>query len=288
MLSHPATYWAKFYLTRQTHTYEQVEGLLNVNEVGGLRADELEELDQQMDYPVPFKPRDLRHRPSQAFLRREGIYEAWHRGRDMKIALGILENRELRQVVETMILSPVKPEAAVRKINRKLNVSLTVRAYELFKHYFWNRDLMSGAEWGEFLHNRDDAHQEWLQLAVDARGPGGVQMLLWKTGMGALRQIEANRVFSDLRNVAYMCAMQIAMDRPSKDHARMLLDYAKTAKLGQDGIDASADAVSDVVQAFSAFRMRHVESKTPTIQQLTGGNFSDAETAAGDEEKLEY
>lgn len=289
MTSHPAIYWAKFYLSRRSHTYDGVAQLLSVMGLAGLNATEIKEIDDRMDYPVPFTPRNLRDRPSQTFLRYERIYEAWHPGEDMRKAISVTETAKLRDIVETFILSPVKPDQAVRKINRQFPGSnLTVRSYELFQHYFWNREVMSGIEWGKFIEDRDRANQEWLQLAVDVRGPGGVQTLLWKTNTGPLKGIEANRAFTDVRNIALMCVQQIAMHRPSKYHSEMLLNYTRAMKLAQEGIDASSDSVRDIVQAFNSFRMKHAELVTPSVQQLTGGNFSEAEGGSDTEERIDY
>lgn len=289
MSGHPAFYWAKFYLSRRSHTHDGVAQLLSVMGLGGLNSDELQRIDGEMDYPVPFSPKNLRDRASQAFLRRERIYDAWHPGEDMKKAISLTETAKLRHLVETYILSPIKTDQAVKRINRQFpDAKLTSRAYELFQHYFWNRELMSGAEWGKFIDDRDQAHQDWLQLAIDVRGPGGVQAVMWKTNTGPLRGIEANRAFTDVRNISFMCIQQIAMQHPSKYHSEMLLNYTKAMKLAQEGVDASSDSIRDIAQAFNSFRMRHAEMTTPSIQQLTGGNFSEAEGGPDTEERLDY
>jgi len=289
VISHPAIFWAKFYLSRRSHTYDGVAQLLSVIGLAGLNTPELEQIDKAMNYPTPFTPKNLRDRPSQTFLRYERIYDAWHQGEDMRKALAVLNTAKLRDLVETYILSPIKPEQAVRKINRLFpEANLTVRAYDLFQHFFWNREGMGGSEWGKFVGDRDASNKEWLQLAVDVRGPGGVQALLWKTNTGPLKGIEANKAFTDVRNIAYMCIQQIGMQTPSKYHSEMMLNYARAMKLAQEGIDASSDAVRDVVQAFGSFKMRHAELTTPSVQQLTGGNFSEAEGGSDTEGVLDY
>jgi hypothetical protein len=289
MIHHPAKYWVKFYLSRRNHTHQRVAELLSLIDLGGLSADQVKEIDDDMDYPQPYRPWDLSHRPSQIFLRREGIYEAWREGKHMKIAEAILSTKALRDAVEMWILSPLKTNQAVKKINQKMpEAELTEKAYDLYEHYFWNREEMSGDKWGAFMTTRENANKELLELAMDARGATGVQMLLWKSGAGALRQIEANKMFTDLRNISYMAAMQIAMYAPSRNHSEMLLNYVRAAKIGQEGVDSTESAVKDVVKAFNAFRMRHVETATPSVKELTGGKFSEAEAGISGEDKLEY
>lgn len=289
MIAHPAIYWAKFYLSRRSHTFDGVAHLLSIQKLGGLNSDDLQQIDLEMEYPYPYRPRDIGHGPSQTFLRKEEIVTAWRNSKDMQKAIGILSTHKLRHLVETFILSPLRTEQAVRKLNHEFpGANLTNRSYEMFKHYFWNRDVMSSLQWGKFIEQRQSENAQWTQLALDMRGPGGVQAILWKTGTGPLRGIEANRAFTDARDLSYMMLMQISQMKPSKYHSEMLLNYLRAMKMAQEGVDASSDAVRDVVQAFGAFKMRHEEPQTPSVQQLTGGNVSDAEGGEGAEEKIEY
>lgn len=294
MRGYPAKYFAKFYLSRRIHKYEAIQGMLTANNLGGIEEDDLRDLDAEMSYPTPFRPKDIKHRASHSFLKQEGIFEAWHPGNHMKQAWKILEMSRLRHIVETLLLSPLTIDQAARSINikAKTDQSLSIgsnilpRSLELFQHYFWNKNELSGAEWGQFIRSRESAHEEWLQLAVDARGPGGVQMLLWKTGLGAARSLSTRRIFTDIRDIAYNAIQQIALSTPSRHHAEMLRNYAQVAKLGQEEIDATTNAVEDVVQAFQAFRMRHVEQQTPSIKELTGGNYSEAHHALAEHNPL--
>ena len=288
MQPHPATYWAKFYLSRRSHSFEQIAGLMQLNDLEGLTIEELGAIRDTMGFPVPYRPQVKTHVPSQRFLRSEGVYDAWCNGPDMQMAKKVLESSALRQAVETFILSPVKPEQAIRKIHQKLGFNMTARAYELFKHYFWNRDLLTGMEWGDYIQSRQSANRKLLQLAVEARGANGAQLLMWKMGMGGLRQVEANRGFTDARNVSFMMLQQIAMMEPSKAHSDMWLNYIKAAKMCQEAVDASSSAVQDVVESFNAFRMRHEETKVPSVKELTGGNYSPAEGVTDINEELDY
>ena len=45
MRAHPALYWAKFYLSRRSHTYDGIENLLSIQQLGGITAGELQQLD---------------------------------------------------------------------------------------------------------------------------------------------------------------------------------------------------------------------------------------------------
>lgn len=282
----PAKFWIKFLLSRQKHPPEAIDAMLTAIQLGGVSVDYVRYLDFMMEIPPGFNPTDLKSRVSQQFLRREGIYDAWHRPPAFQEAFSIINSGELRALVETFLLSPLRPHQAIKKIAKKTGVMLSEKAYELFGHYWWNRTLMSGAEWGDYVLRRDVAHREWLHLAVNAQGASGAQMLMWKTGSMARLHIESGRMFKDMRDVAYMCFMQLAHFPPCEDHSKTLLNYARTAQLAQEQLDSSSNAMVDIVEHFNQFRMKREKVETPSVQQLTGGNFSGAEDLAGDKEGL--
>lgn len=282
----PAKFWIKFLLSRDKHSPESIEGMLTAIQLGGVETDYIRYLDASMTLPKDFQPTNLKHRPSQHFLRKEGIYEAWHRPAAFCEAFDLIGAGELRALVETFILSPLRPHQAIKKIKHKTGVLISEKAYELFEHYWWNRGLMSGAEWGDYILRRDVAHQEWLHLAVNATGTSGAQMLMWKTGSMTRLHIESGRMFKDMRDVSYMCFMQLAHGTPGGEHSKTLLNYMRTASLAQQQLDASSNAMVDIVEHFNQFRMKREKIQTPSIQQLTGGNYSAAEDLASDKEKL--
>jgi hypothetical protein len=286
MRPHPAEYWIKFYISRRSHSASGISDLLLLHNLGGITADEITEIEQEMDFPDPFLPKNKNHVPSKSFLKSEGIYEAWNRNVHMKQAMEILSNNPVRHLVETYLLSPMKAYQAINTIKARTDFPISLKAYELYRHYFWNTDLLSGTDWGRFIGSRSASNSEWLNLALDTRNSTGIEALLWKTGAKAVQKIEANKIFTDIRNIGYMCIQQLAMKYPNKDHAMALLNYARVVRIGQDGMDSSNDSVQDVVEAFSAFKIRYKESNMKPIDQLTGGNYSEAESTTDEEEKI--
>lgn len=289
-MRHPAEYWIKFLLSRDMFSYEQIGGMCEMIELGAAQEEYIQAVHEELQSkrPVPFRPIDRKHKASQTYLRKEGIHEAWHRTYAMRQALGILGTNKVRSLVETFILSPLKPEQAVKKLKERLDYNLSVKGYDCYRHYFWNNALLSSTDWGTYIRNRQVSHREWLRLAVAARGPEGVQLLLWKTGTGGLRQMTAGKIFEDIRNIAYMKIKEIEMHPAHLDHSQTFLNYARVAKLAQEEVANNTDAMRDVLASFQAFRMRHAEVATPSVSQLTGGNVTEAEDVTGASDEIEY
>jgi len=288
MVKHPAVYYAKYYVSRRCHTSLAIAEMLTMLDLGGMTENDVTELERGMRFPIPFCPASPDHYPSQSFLRMEGIQEAWQNTHDMARAKAILEEPELRQAMESMILSPVRPEAAVRRLQMRFGSMIRPEVYRLFEHYFWNRSAMSALDWGEFVGQRQTPNQEWLRIALNTKDSAGLRLLLWKMGMADLRRVEGNRVFTDARNLAHMFIQQMA-DRPvGERHARAFLAYVRAAKWAQEGIEATTDATQDVLEAFSTFRMRHVKPEVAAVKELTRGNYTPPASMEEEDEEIVF
>lgn len=286
-MRHPSEFWIRFLLSRRQHSFTEIAGLCEMAGLGGVTQEYLEQLQDELEaeLPVPFKPRDRRHKASQACLRKQGIYEAWHRTRAMKDAIALLSDNQIRALVETFLLSPLKPHQIIVKVRQATGTELKEDTLDLFRRYYWNTTLLSMEEWTEFIHQRRVSHQEWLQLAVTARGPQGVQLLLWRTGTGALRHLDAGKIFTDLRNIAYVKAKELEFQPAGKDHSTALKNYVQAATSAQQEVTSSAAAMQDVLDSFQAFKMRTSEEKVPSIMELEGG-FTEAEDVGGTDDKI--
>lgn len=288
-MRHPAEYWIRFLITRK-HSLEEIQGMCELADLGAVSTEYLRslEIDIHAEMPKPFRPKIYNDRASQGFLRRFGIYTMWHPNSYVREAETLLGDGPVRALLETFILSPLRADQAIRKIEEKTGRQIHPKSYEVFRHYYWNSTLLSGAEWGKYIRERKVAHKDWLRCASTARGPQGVQLVLWKTGVGALRHVDAGKIFTDIRNIAYMKIKETEFKPADSDHAKMTLNYARVAKMAQEEVTSSAEAMQDILKSFQAFKMKHSDQKIPSIQQLTDGSFTEAEDIAGVEDKLEY
>lgn len=285
MNQHPAHYWITFLLSRCEHSFEEIKAMCQMAQLGAVDNEYLTRIRQRLmeDMPVPFRGNSPGHRPSAVFIRRHRIYEAWTRPPEMKQAIELLGDSHRRALLETFMLSPLKPEQALARINQNGSNEITTDVYLLFQHYFWNTGLLSGEEWGEYIRRRRVAHQDWLQLAVKAKGPSGVQLLLWKTGVGAVRHIDSGKMFTHLRNIAYYKALELEHEPAGPAHSTAFRNYVLSAKMAQEEATASATAMTDILDSFRAFRMSTQEHPVATVDALGGtisspGDGSAAET----------
>jgi hypothetical protein len=214
MVKHPALFYAKYLLSKRSHPFQAIVAMLELLDLAGLDEDDLGRIEQALKFPIPYCPGSKDHVPTQTFLRKEGIWDAWHGEQDMIRTRAILGEPELRQAMESMILAPVSQEAGLRRLQMRFGDSVSPAAYHLFEHYFWNRSVMSALDWGQFVSRRQTSNQTWLKLALDAKDTGSLRLLLWKMGLTDLRRVEGNKIFTDLRNLSYMFEPSWPMSGP--------------------------------------------------------------------------
>lgn len=291
MIRHPAKFWVKYLLALRAYSADQIKAMLLFRDLPGLEVEDIQAIQEEMAFPVLLQVRNKQHAASVNFVRREQIVAACHDTQEWRLALTVLEDGRLRQNVETLILSPIRAEFVVRKLQQKLGChQLTAEAFECYQHYFWNRSSLTGPEWGALALRRKELNAEWARLALDVRGPSGVELLLWHMGLADLQRQNASARFNRSRDAAFMFLGRIEHDLPSRDHSQMFLNYAKAAALMQRAADEVEQEDTDMVSAYRAFHLKVEQIDNPSILELTEGNFSPAEglSAGGGSEEMDY
>lgn len=114
--------------------------------------------------PVPFYPFDPLHFNSQKFLRKEQIHRAFQPDEAMIQALILLDRAKLRELVEVMVLSGAPDEAVVYALDRRRHHRCSLEAIKVYRHYFWNTELLDTTEIRALLNMR-------FEGVLDSRDP---------------------------------------------------------------------------------------------------------------------
>lgn len=106
--------------------------------------------------PNPFYPRERRHNASFRYILRHGLYEIFIPSDDMRAAVRILEMARAKEFVESMLLAHAPPAAIAAKVTKQRGVTCKAKAIELYKHYFWNIDLLDSTQFRALLNYRQE------------------------------------------------------------------------------------------------------------------------------------
>lgn len=104
--------------------------------------------------PSPFFPEDVQHVKSQRFLLREELERVFNPNKAMDQAVRLLNRPRQRELVETMVLSRAPDQAIVLALQSRHSTKVSEEAVRLFRHYFWNIDLLESVEMRALLDMR--------------------------------------------------------------------------------------------------------------------------------------
>jgi len=282
----PAEYFIRFLISRREHEVGTLMTILEDHQMASVGRRYLEELQEKMEpFPDPWaiSPEAEGYEETMAYLRKQNIHDLWFPTAAVQEAFRILGEPRLRENVEQLILSSLRFEEIVAKINKYHNTSLTVDGLASFQHYFWNRRLLSMSEWIAFMDHKPNAYDRITTLTAS---PDVQEMVVpWLAGMsGPPPNINTGVVARRMRDVAFMKVLEIERQPASIIHSKMMKNYMDVITAAENEMRQSDVALKEVLQAFEKFRMKKDTGRTLSIEELAGTNFS--KSGAGTDNRL--
>lgn len=269
----PAEYFIKFLLSQQENDTNAILRIVEDFGLVGLTSRYIDNLRMRMEpFPYPWNP-GKKIGPTRDFLKSHGIYDLWFPNDHVKEAYEILGNPQLRADVEQLLLSPLRIEDVVARLNKHHEIALTVTGVLTFRHYFWNRKLLPMHEWVELMEDRPYVNNH---IAVMTVSPDMASALVpWVMGYsGPPANLNTGTVSKRIRDVAFLKILEIERHPATLAHSKMMKNYSDVVKMAESEMRQSDVALKDVLQAFEKFRLRRDDSPVPSIEEVAGPNYS--------------
>jgi hypothetical protein len=275
----PSEFFAMFLISQQKHDVGTIVHILEDHGLYAVHQRYIERLKEKMlPFPEPWAPTpnlgtESEQLATREYLRAHGIHDLWYPSAAAQEAFQILGNPRLRESTEQLLLSPLRIEETVRRLNEHHKVKLTAEGVEAFGHYFWNRKLLSMGEWVAFMDDKPAAYSRIVTLKAS---PDVADMVVpWLAGMsGPPSSINTGAVARRMRDVAFLKVLEIEREPASLDHANMMSKYMSVIKAAEDEMRQSDVALREVLNAFEKFRMRKDDHRIPAIEDVAGVNYS--------------
>lgn len=267
----PSEYFIKYLISQGKFDTNAILRMLEDYGMDGLSSQYIDKLATSMN-PVP-KPWDPTTQKCKAYLRKQKISGLWYPDDHVKEAYEIIASPQLRADVEQLLLSPLKIDDVVSRLNKHHGISLSVEGIQAYGHYFWNKSLLPMYEWVEFLENRPDAFDRVTALKA---APDMAQKLVpWVAGMsGPPAGLNTGTVARRMRDIAFMKVLETERQPASLAHSKMMKNYMDVIRAAESEMRQSDVALKDVLQAFEKFRLRKDTTNVPAIEDVAGPNFS--------------
>lgn len=251
-------------------------------------------LRDRITVPTPFYPEDPTHTKSSKFLQREGITTAFHPTKDWEAVLRLMDRPRQREVVETLLLAHAPPEVIGYTLKERHRVSFSEKSVQLFRHYFWNVDILGSNDFRVFLDMRHHgvlcAYTDTQMLAqlpsfkrMRHSDPRVVAAKLPHTPLAAViaqmelgvlpKQIDLGQALDSAMHITSLRAAEASMGG-GPVNSQMIATYATT-------IESLGRARATVVNPEEKLRkdlkkaaLATSQQKVPMLPQLTGGKHT--------------
>lgn len=282
----PCEHFIKFLISQREHEPNVILRLLEDFGLDGLTSSYIKRLQTNMEpFPDPWEPQRPGDTPTRVFLKKHGIRDLWYPNTAVKEAYTILANAQLRADVQQLLLSPLRVEEVVRRLNERHKIKLTVEGLEAFGHYFWKKSLLSMGEWVEYLEGRPDAYT--TVTAMIASPDKAEMMVPWVTGLaGPPPNLNTGTVARRVRDVAFMKILEVERNPATLAHSKMMKNYMDVIRAAESEMRQSDVALKDVLQAFEKFRLRKDATTVPSIEEVAGPNYSNSGEGTDEAEVL--
>lgn len=267
----PAEYFIKFLISQQEHETNSILRMLEDFGLMGLSSRYVDNLRQRMEpFPEPWDPSKAEIK---AFLKQHGIHDLWYPSASVREAYEILGNPQLRADVEQLLLSPLRIEETVSRLNKHHEINLTVAGVQSFGHYFWNRKLLPMHDWIAIMEERPFVNNH---IAVMTVSPDMASSLVpWVMGYsGPPASLNTGTVAKRIRDTAFLKILEIERNPATLAHSKMMKNYSDVVKMAESEMRQSDVALKDVLQAFEKFRLRKDDGAVPAIEEVAGPNYS--------------
>lgn len=294
----PCEYYLKFLAVHpDRYTNDRIKAIIRRQQLDWIGDEYLEDLRAMTVPPEPFKPHDLTHSKSQRFLIREGIRHLFHSDEHMRVAQIILQRPKAKEFVESMLLSGAPPNAIAYGLTQQRNVRATPQGVELYKHYFFNVDLLDSTEMRATILLRSDPIAQGINPNDEEAGAraGAIKKAAWSdprkvaselpsTPMAAMiaqiklgmmpNNMDVAKVLESARAVAALRAMELATNGEARDADRRAMNYMMVARIATEVLENVVKPDELMRKQLSSILLQTDQQPVPSIKELSAGNHT--------------
>jgi hypothetical protein len=288
----PCDYYLR-YLVTHPDNYEdrQIRNLVKLQHLDFVGMKHLEHIRKMCLPPNPFYPEQLTHHPSRRFLEKHRIFSLWHYSQDAdaECAIKLLDHPRGKELTEQMLFTGCEPLWVSMQLKR-VNFAATPRAIELYRHYYYNTELVSGIELRAIMGMRSEvdindtdsdersfrenyryvSKSETANLTTNsALSPFSRIISMLRVGLMPTG-VQISRIATAGRTAAVVRSLENSL----MGRAEPARDFALTAKILNELLESVGDVSGDLQRNLMSVALDTDASEVPSIESLTEGNHT--------------
>ena len=288
--SSPCDFYLRYLCTHpDNYTDDQIRNLVKLQHLDFLGMGHLGRIRKSCVPPTPFYPEDLGHHPSQRFLTKERLFSLYHPDADAVIAIRLLDHPRGKELTEQMLFSGSEP-IWVSAMLRRVQFQATPRSIELYRHFYYNTDLIDGTELRAIMGMR--ANIEVQNMDPDELNYRDAYKRASSSAIGSLTTNSSlspySRIMSMLRVGLMPTGVQISriatagrtaavigsLENSLMGRAAPARDFALTAQILNELLESVGDVSGDLQKSMQSMVLDTDASEVPSMEQLTEGNHT--------------
>jgi len=259
MTRQPNEYWLKYMILFSGSTLEQIVSTATLYQMRPPTLAYLRELRTELDQSKP--PRFSGVNPtSRAWIRRQRIWSLATSDPDATAARDLLSDNKVRPVLEALLLADASIPDVARYITAITNRNLKPAVIDKYRHYFWNRNLLSDAEWRVFL---DPLPDRYVMLSYYGRG---LEFVLWKFGHRIA--LSKQDILQAVLHESAMRFIETGSMPNTMNTSIAAKNWADTVFKAIDQLDKTGDSVKEVVEELRAVAIKLGRRDISSIEQV--------------------
>lgn len=288
----PCDYYLK-YLVTHPDKYDDgsIRTLVKLQHLDFVGVAHLQRIRKSCSPPTPFYPEDPLHAESQRFLVKERIYSLYYHENDvdMKQAILLLDHPRGKEMVEQMLFSGAEP-LWIAQMLKRVQFTATARAVELYKHFYFNVELVNETELRAIMGMRSEIEidgqdkdevnykaafkQACKSHIADLTTNAAVSPFSRILGMLKVGLMPSGVQISRIATAGRAAATVRSLENTLLGRAEPARDFALTAKLLNELLESVGDNSGDLQNSLMKMALDTDASEVPSIGELTGGDHT--------------
>lgn len=288
--SSPCDFYLKYLCTHpDQYTDSAIRSLIKLQQLDFMGMAHLKRLRVSCEPPNPFYPEDVRHHESQRFLTKERIYQLYHPDDDTVIAIKLLDHPRGKELVESILTAGGDPLWACAML-KKIPYKATPRSIQLYRHFYFNTDLVNNTELRAILGMRasfeassGDPDERAYKFAFNRAARSNVTSLMASApsspfahvlNLMRLGMMPSGLELTRVASVTRMAAVVRSMESTMLGQAEKARDFALTGKIINELMESVGDVSGDLQRNMMNLALDTDASEVPSIAQLTEGRHT--------------
>lgn len=223
----PHEYWLKYMLLFSGATLDQIIQAARLYQMVPPTLEYLRALRDQLEAtkPSPFR---MTSGSTRAWVRRQRIMSMANNEPAAVEARELLSDNKIRAILETLLMTDVDLNKIVSHIHTLTGRAVSKEVVDRFRHYFWNRELMSLSDWNVYLDDYPGGRE-----LMSCRKQGE-EFAMWRLG---------HRVELSKQEILQMILHESAMRFAELNSFNNGMKTAMAAKFWADNVFKSVDAL---------------------------------------------